>query len=273
MSVTIGPLSLPTGPLLVLLTVVGASWTAGTLARRQGLDTPARLGDAVFTLAWLTLVGARLGHVVLHAETYAEHPWLVADIRDGGWHLGSGLLAGTLALLRHTRRHPERTKVLAPVVLASASLLLGAGALLDRLTPDRLPPLSLRTPGSTTATDLARDVVGQPTVVVLWASWCGVCRQEWPLWREAAARYPAVRFVHVNQGEDEPTVTQAVREWALPIPQVRLDPSSSLGQALGTHGLPTTLFLDARGQRVHVHPGLLTTAGLNVRIREICPDC
>lgn len=273
LSIAIGPVSLPTGPLVALLTVAGATWVARALARRLGIHAPTQVADAVFTLAWVALVGARLGHVALNASAYAEHPLLILDIRDGGWQASAGLLAGALALLHLVRRHPDWTRALAPVALASTSLMMVAGVVLDRLTPDRLPTLPLPTLGSSATTDLAQDVVGQPTVVVLWASWCGVCRQEWPLWRRAATRHPNVRFIHVNQGEDTATVERAIQEWGLPATPVRLDPGSSLGRVLGTHGLPTTLFLDVQGRRVHVHPGLLTSAGLNVRIREICPDC
>lgn len=273
LSVTLGPLSLPTGPLLLVLTTLGASFAARTWARRRGIESPARVADTVFTLVWIALAGARLGHLILHADAYVEHPLLMLDIRDGGWNAWAGLLAGALALTWTVKRHPDWQGVLVPVSLAAVTVMLGASLALDRLTPERLPPLPLQALDQVHTPDLATEVNGHPTVVVLWASWCGVCRRELPMLLEVRQHHPKVRFLFVNQGEDTPTVRRATREWGLTESDVRLDPMSRLGQALGSTGLPTTVFLDARGQRVHVHPGLLTSAGLKVRIGEICPDC
>ena len=47
---------------------------------------------------------------------------------------------------------------------------------------------------------------------------------------------------------------------------VLLDTGSRLGPALGSGGLPTTVFFDRRGRRVDAHMGALNGATLVIRL-------
>jgi hypothetical protein len=55
----------------------------------------------------------------------------------------------------------------------------------------------------------------------------------------------------------------------LNLANVWLDPSSRLGPASGSRGLPTTLFFDATGQRVDAHFGLINAAALQVQLDRL----
>ena len=50
---------------------------------------------------------------------------------------------------------------------------------------------------------------------------------------------------------------------------VLLDSGSSLGQAIGSRGLPITLFFDAEGRQVDAHFGILNPAALESRLRQL----
>jgi thiol:disulfide interchange protein len=43
----------------------------------------------------------------------------------------------------------------------------------------------------------------------------------------------------------------------------------ALGPALGSRGLPTTVFHDAQGRRVDAHMGVLNAAALQARLRRL----
>jgi thiol-disulfide isomerase/thioredoxin len=116
---------------------------------------------------------------------------------------------------------------------------------------------------------LAQLIAGKPAVVNLWASWCGPCRVEMPTLAAAQQRVPDVMFVFVNQGESAATVTTYLQRSGLPLTQVWLDPASQLGPATGSRGLPTTLFFDAKGQRVGAHFGILNAAALQVQLDRL----
>ena len=106
-------------------------------------------------------------------------------------------------------------------------------------------------------------------MVNLWASWCAPCRAEMPLLAAAQQRERDVRFVFVNQGETAAAVQAYLQREGLALEGVWLDPTSALGPAVGSRGLPTTLFYDARGRRVDAHFGVLNAAALQARLRDL----
>jgi hypothetical protein len=53
---------------------------------------------------------------------------------------------------------------------------------------------------------------------------------------------------------------------------VLLDPGSRLGPAVGSRGLPTTLFYDAHGQLVDAHFGVLDAPALERCLRALRTD-
>jgi thiol-disulfide isomerase/thioredoxin len=148
------------------------------------------------------------------------------------------------------------------VVWGAGSTLLGVH---DRPT---LPTLALQGLDGAPA-ELHALVKGQPAVVNLWASWCAPCRVEMPAFAAAQQRERGVRVLFVNQGEDAATVRRFLAAQPFTLDGVWLDRASSLGPAIGSTGLPTTLFVDAQGRVVERHFGMLTAASLASRLRVL----
>ncbi|PXX92710.1 redoxin [Marinobacter vulgaris] len=259
LSVGVGPFSLSIGHLLLVMAFIVALVVGALAGRRENLPISGALAD-IFLAA---MVGARIGFVVRYFEYY-ENDWLgIIDIRDGGFDVVSGLV---VALLFTGYLLWRRTNIRRPLGIAVAAGLMtwgftaGVIALIEDQTQG-LPEVAL--------TDLNEQPVsldaltrGQPTVVNLWATWCPPCIREMPVLEDAQGRYPGVNFVFANQGEHPETINRFLTEQNLALEHVLSDRQGGFGRAVGSQGLPTTLFYSAQGKLVDSHMGELSKASL-----------
>lgn len=262
LSINIGPLALPVAQVLLLLAI----WLAAGTGRAIAAESKPAIGRIVVWVALTGFVVARLVFVLIEFDLYSASPWALLDFKDGGYTPWAGALAGlAVAMWRGWRQPPLRLALAGGLLAGASAWLMGTAVLGVRDTP-RLPAMTLTTLQGT-ATELQALTRGQPTVVNLWATWCAPCRAEMPVLAAAQSRESAVRFVFVNQGESAATVQQYLSGAGLPLQHVLLDPGSRLGPAVGSSGLPTTLFYDAEGNLVDRHLGALSSVSLASRLR------
>jgi cytochrome c biogenesis protein CcmG, thiol:disulfide interchange protein DsbE len=120
-----------------------------------------------------------------------------------------------------------------------------------------LPPVRLECPGGG-ALDLGR-APGVPTVVNLWGSWCGPCRQELPLLEQFAAQAgDGVRVVGVISRDGLPQAQSFAADAGVAFPNA-FDGEGELMTKLGLNALPFTYFLDADGGLQHVQTRPITS--------------
>jgi cytochrome c biogenesis protein CcmG, thiol:disulfide interchange protein DsbE len=102
---------------------------------------------------------------------------------------------------------------------------------------------------------------GYPVVMNAWGSWCGPCREEFPIFQKASAQFGAkVGFLGLDTMDAEAAAKTFLDERPLPYPSYT-DTGSDLADEFtpGVRGLPKTAFYDSSGERVFVHQGPYTS--------------
>lgn len=112
---------------------------------------------------------------------------------------------------------------------------------------------------------------GQPVILNFWASWCGPCKEEAPLFHELSGRQKTDGFKIVGllfQETSEPNARKFIAEHGLNYDNI-LDKGVDTGIAYGIAGIPVTVFIDKAGLVQHIDRGGLTPERLNVGLGKI----
>ena len=266
----LGPLLLPAPLLIVLASVIVATIVARRLDHHD-LDHRHRV-DAEGLVWQGLLVGAlvaRVAFIAAHADIYRDNPGSILDIRDGGWQPLAGVLAVTLFTLWRAWKNRLQRQA-AVIALATGLSVFGVGQAWLAWPAERQVVLAsvplARLDGQ--AVDLA-GFAGKPTVVNLWATWCGPCQREMPVFERAQRQRPDVSFVFVSQGEAAGQVANWLNRQRLSLDNVLIDEAAQTSTTYGQKGYPTTLFFNAAGQLVTVRVGELSAATLAARLARI----
>ncbi|KAB8060850.1 redoxin family protein [Janthinobacterium sp. FT14W] len=271
LSLQIGPLALPTGLVLLFVSLCVAYGVAYWLRRYRQLPDA---GPLVSDLLIAGLLAARLAFVLRWHEQYLAAPWSILNIRDGGFMAPAGI-AAALAIAAWRCRRPAMADMRRPLAIGVASgalawSVLSAGLYLAYGKPAALPTVALQTVDGAPAT-LAALAGGKPLVVNLWASWCPPCRREMPVLAAAQQARTDIVFVYANQREDAAAASAFLARSGATLRNVVLDREAALGKAAGSSALPTTLFYDAQGRLVDTHLGELSDASLASKLQKIAP--
>jgi cytochrome c biogenesis protein CcmG/thiol:disulfide interchange protein DsbE len=97
---------------------------------------------------------------------------------------------------------------------------------------------------------------GYPVVVNKWASWCGPCRGEFPVFQKAAIQEAKrIAFVGVDSSDNDDNAKTFLADFPLSYPSYR-DPDLKVARVFnGVGAFPTTAFYDRRGKVAYVHQG------------------
>lgn len=272
--ISLGPLTLALERLFAVLGIIAFLIAAGWINRHRSSKNECKHDDrgestgekAIWRVLLIGLIGARLGFVLRNWPAFAAEPLTALYIWQGGFapFIGLGCAAITLFL---SFRHSRALLPMAIAFVSSAAAALIATALLTASVQKPLPQgLVLQSlSGEASPLDHYR---GQPFVINLWATWCPPCRREMPMMVEEAAA-SAVPILLINQGEGAQQVQVWLQGQKLTTPHILLDQQQQAMSAIGTAGLPTTLFIDSKGMIRTLHIGEISRAALLAGIRGL----
>lgn len=126
-----------------------------------------------------------------------------------------------------------------------------------------LPPVQGRTAGLSTA-DLTLNT---PVLVNVFASWCGPCREEHPLFMELA-RTTDFKIYGLNQRDTPEDAARWLETFGDPYDRTGADITGRVSIDWGVYGVPETFVVDGAGCIQYKHISVMTRAILE---REILP--
>jgi cytochrome c biogenesis protein CcmG, thiol:disulfide interchange protein DsbE len=100
------------------------------------------------------------------------------------------------------------------------------------------------------------ELRGYPIVVNKWASWCGPCRAEFPVFQKAAIQEARrIAFLGVDSIDNEDDAREFLGDFPLTYPSYK-DPDLKVAAVFnGVGAFPTTAFYDRKGKVAFVHQG------------------
>lgn len=127
--------------------------------------------------------------------------------------------------------------------------------------PEALRGIVVECAGDGTPVDVAQAVAGRPTVLNLWAYWCGPCADELPAMAEYQRRVgPDVTVLTVHQDENETAALLRLAELGVHLPTLQ-DGRRRIAAALQVPNvMPATVVLRADGSVAEILPRSFATA-------------
>ncbi len=123
------------------------------------------------------------------------------------------------------------------------------------------------------------DLIGRVSVVTFWATWCGVCMTELPMFEALHEERTSdeVQVVLINRegrgvslADARYKVTRTAQQRGLQMP-LGLD-DGSMYRAFRADFLPHTVVVDRRGAIRHVHPGRVLKSTLDSEVAELLKE-
>jgi thiol-disulfide isomerase/thioredoxin len=106
-------------------------------------------------------------------------------------------------------------------------------------------------------------LTGKVVVVNFWATWCGPCVQEIPMFQEYFDKYsPDLVVLGVNEQEDPELVREFEGQLDISYP-ILLDRNADLAPVYQLIALPVTVFIDQEGILRFHHIGIMTAEQLD----------
>lgn len=112
------------------------------------------------------------------------------------------------------------------------------------------------------------DYQGQVVALNFWATWCGPCVREMPMFQEFQDRYPNFVMLGIDEEESPEKVRDFLQQMSLTY-TILLDEKAELARDLRVSFLPTTFFIDEKGEIRFRHYGIMSEEQLTHYLTEL----
>lgn len=170
-----------------------------------------------------------------------------------------------------------RRRIVAGSVLAAMLLAAVAAAVLTKAGSDgpggaaagRMAPAFTLEDVRDPARTVTLGTAGRPVAVNFFAAWCIPCRDELALLQRASERLAgAVDFVGIDVADSRTAAGELLDSAGVTFP-AGYDPNRQVATRYRVAGMPTTVFVDARGRVAEVVRGALTGPELHRRLTRL----
>jgi thiol-disulfide isomerase/thioredoxin len=110
-------------------------------------------------------------------------------------------------------------------------------------------------PGGKDALEKRIGELGHPVVVNIWASWCGPCRTEFPMFQQVSAKFgKKVAFLGADSQDAETEAKEWLHGHPVPYPSY-FEEEADYATSLKFTGPPDTAYYNAKGELVYTKHG------------------
>ena len=154
---------------------------------------------------------------------------------------------------QYPRPRFRRFFLLPVAIVVGVAGLVAALRPADRAVDEPIAAPEFELPLLAGGTLTSAELEGRPVILNVWASWCGPCRKEAPVFQQLWERHHhhGLQVVGVNTRDTEAAARAFVEEFGITYPVVRDAEQELVGELediSGIHGaLPQTFFIDAEG--------------------------
>lgn len=113
--------------------------------------------------------------------------------------------------------------------------------------------------GGESTASVAELASGRPTLVNVWAWWCGPCRQELPVLQEVAEKHPEWNIVGVHANERGQAGVDLLADLDVRIASFQDSTGAVAAAASLPAVVPLSVIYGVDGSRLEMHPGELTS--------------
>jgi cytochrome c biogenesis protein CcmG/thiol:disulfide interchange protein DsbE len=121
----------------------------------------------------------------------------------------------------------------------------------------KIPEFSLPALGQDGVTITHEDLIGQPFLINVWASWCPTCRTEHPFVEQLAAS-GRLRVIGLNYRDEEEDALAWLEYFGNPYALNMADVSGRTAIDFGVYAAPESFLVDAEGYILFKQVGMLT---------------